>query len=75
MGRMNLNAFDFFSRWATRLVAAGLWVAGVGWLLLFAIGEHDVMASRAWVVVPAVALILAGGAFLIAAKSKATDAR
>ncbi|HEY9225136.1 hypothetical protein DBV08_18435 [Rhodococcus sp. KBW08] len=75
LGRINSDAVEFFSRWANRMAAAGLLVAGVGWLLLFTMGEQDVMASRAWVVLPAVALLLGGAAFLIVAKSKTTDAR
>lgn len=75
LGRINVPAVRFFSRWASRLVASGLWVAGVGCLLLFAIGEQDTMASRAWVVLPAVALLLVGAAFLVISKSRLMFAR
>ncbi|MCW2091018.1 hypothetical protein [Rhodococcus sp. KB6] len=75
LGRMSSDAIEFFSRWATRLVATGLWVAAVGWIVLFTTGEQDVMASRAWVVLPAVALLVVGASFLVIAQSKLVRAR
>lgn len=75
LGRINIPAVRFFSRWASHLVAAGLWIAGVGYLALFAIGEQDTMAAQVWVVLPAVALLLVGAAFLVISKSKLMFAR
>lgn len=75
LGRINIPAVRFFSRWASRLVASGLWIAGIGCLVLFAIGEQDTMTARAWVVLPAVALLLTGAAFLVISKSKLMFAR
>lgn len=75
LGRINIPALRFFSRWAPRLVASGLWIAGIGYLVLFAIGEQNTMTAQASVVLPAVALLLAGAAFLVISKSKLMFAR